>query len=162
MRLAIAFLTMVFTAAAASAADPVYLDQVIEMPLATLEAQLGPIKREGCFQIGPDRFLLVTVNRKDGKPARVVLSSIEPCKKPVAAPPLDVRERNGVSLGDKTLDVVTRLGRPDAAAVPDPALRKLGETEYFYICRIEEGCARHTSVFMRDGLVTAIAEWYSE
>jgi hypothetical protein len=41
-------------------------------------------------------------------------------------------------------------------------MRKLGETEYFYICRVSEGCARHTSVLIRDGVVTAISEWYSE
>jgi hypothetical protein len=54
------------------------------------------------------------------------------------------------------------MGRPDASAPPEVQLKKLGDTEYFFICRVSAGCARHTSVFLRDGLVTAIAEWYSE
>lgn len=164
MRYAVTLMALVFVAAGARAADPIYLDQLIETPVSNLEAQLGPIKREGCFQIGPERFLLMTVDRKnrDRKPWRVVLTSVEPCKKPVVAPELDIRERNGVALGDKTVAVVERIGRPDAAAPPDATMKKLGETEYFYICRVEEGCARHTSVLMRGGIVTAIAEWYSE
>lgn len=164
MRFSISLLALLFVAGSVRAADPVYLDQLIETPLTTLEAQFGSIKREGCFQVGPDRFLLMTVDRKnrDHKPWRVVLSSIEPCKKPVLATETDVRERNGVNLGDKAVAVVERLGRPDASAPPDVTMKKLGETEYFYICRVEEGCARHTSVIMRGGVVTAIAEWYSE
>jgi hypothetical protein len=161
MRVTIALAVFLATAAA-RAQEPVYLDQLIETPLATLEAQFGALKREGCFRIAPDRYLLLTIDRKERKPSRVVLTSIPPCKRPVDGPALDVRERSGISLGDKTLDVISRLGRPDAAAAPDATLKKLGETEYFYICRVEEGCARHTSIIMSNGLVTAIAEWYSE
>lgn len=162
MRVAVTLLAVLLVATGARAADPVYLDQLIESPLATLEAQFGPIKREGCFQIAPDRFLLLTMDKKNQKPSRVVLTSIEPCKRPVAGPNLDVRERNGVLLGETTVAVVEHLGRPDAAAAPDPSLKKLGDTEYFYICRFEEGCNRQTSVLMRGGQVTAISEWYSQ
>jgi hypothetical protein len=164
MRFAVSLMTLLLVAAGARAADPVYLDQLIETPVANLESQLGPMKREGCFQIGAERYLLLTVDRKnrDRKPWRVVLSSLPPCKKPVSAMEMDVRARNGVAIGDATVEVIARVGRPDAAAPPDASMRTLGETEYFYICRVEEGCARHTSVIMRGGLVTAIAEWYSE
>jgi hypothetical protein len=162
MRFAVSLLAVLLVATGARAADPVYLDQLIESPVATLEAQFGQMKREGCFQIAPDRFLLLTMDKKNQKPWRVVLSSVEPCKRSVAVSDIDVRERNGVALGDSTLNVVERLGRPDAAAAPDQSLKKLGETEYFYICRVEEGCSRHTSVLMRGGVVTAISEWYSE
>ncbi len=162
MRVAVPLLAVLLVATGARAADPVYLDQLIEMPAPALEAQFGQIKREGCFQVAPDRFLLVTMDKKNRKVWRVVVTSVEPCKRPIAGPGLDVQERNGVAIGDSTIAVVERLGRPDAAAAPDPALKKLGETEYFYICRYEDGCARHTSVLMRSGVVTAIAEWYSE
>jgi hypothetical protein len=162
MKLAIPLLLVLLAAAPLRAADPVYLDQLIETPAATLETQFGPMKREGCFAIAPDRFLLVTMDKKEHRPWRVVLSSIEPCKKPVAGPALDLRERNGVNIGDTSVSVVTLLGRPDAAAPPDASMKKLGESEYFYICRVSEGCARHTSVLIRDGIVTAISEWYSQ
>ncbi|HEX7830215.1 MAG TPA: hypothetical protein VF787_11195 [Thermoanaerobaculia bacterium] len=162
MKLAVTLLAALLVATGARAADPVYLDQLIETPVATLEAQFGQMKREGCFQTGPNQFLLMTIDKKDRKPWRVVISSIEPCKKPLPGPQIEIGHRSGIHLGDKTMAVVERLGRPDAAAAPDVALKKLGETEYFYICRVEAGCARHTSVLMREGVVTAIAEWYSE
>jgi hypothetical protein len=41
-------------------------------------------------------------------------------------------------------------------------MRRFGEMEFFYICRVSEGCARHTSVFLKGGVVSAIVEWYSE
>src|SRR5690349_24814550 len=106
MRVAVAFLALVLTTAVAQAADPIYLDQLIETPADTLEAQLGKMKREGCFQIGADRFLFITMDKKDRKPWRVVLSSIEPCKKPVQVAEMDVRERNGVNIGDTTPNVL--------------------------------------------------------
>jgi hypothetical protein len=162
MRVAVTLLAVLLAATGARAADPVYLDQLIETPAATLEAQFGRMKHDGCFQIAPERFLFITMDKKDRKPWRVIYSSIEPCKRPVAGPQLEIRERNGVSLGDTTVSVLERLGRPDAAAAPDQSMKKLGETEYFYICRVEEGCARHTSVLIHDGVVTAISEWYSE
>jgi hypothetical protein len=52
--------------------------------------------------------------------------------------------------------------RPDASAPLDGASRKVGETEYFFICRVSEGCGRHTSEFALGGIVTAITESYSE
>jgi hypothetical protein len=162
MKLAFAVLAAVLLAGSVRAADPVYLDQLIETPQATLEGQFGAIKKEGCYQLAPTRYLLISMAKKEAKPWRVVLTSIEPCKRPVPAPALDVRERNGIDLGDKSVTIVQRLGRPDAAASPDPALKKLGETEYFYICRVSEGCARHTSILITGGMVSAIAEWYSE
>jgi hypothetical protein len=162
MKLAFAVLSVVLFAGSVRAADPLYLDQLIESPQASLEARFGAMKKESCFQLAPDRYLLISMGKKEAKPWRVVLSSVEPCKKPVPAPNLEIRERNGIDLGDNTVTIVQRLGRPDAAAKPDPALKKLGETEYFYICRVSEGCARHTSILISGGTVSAIAEWYSE
>jgi hypothetical protein len=93
----------------------------------------------------------------------VVLTGSAPCRRPEdTAVAVDVRQRKGVELGDRTTQLLAKMGRPDAAAAPEAALRKLGDTEYFYICRVSEGCARHSSVFIRDGVVTAIAEWYSQ
>lgn len=162
MRFIVTLCAAMLAAEAARAEDPVFIDELMETPRASLEARFGEMRRDGCFRLAPDRYLLISMDKKDGKPWRVVLSSIEPCRRPAEAAGVDVRDRNGIELGQGTLDVVEKLGRPDAAAAPDVALRKLGETEYFYICRIEEGCARHTSVLMRDGIVTGIAEWYSE
>lgn len=162
MRLPIAFMTLLLVAAGARAADPVYLDQLIEMPLATLQEQLPGLKKEGCYKIADGHFLLVTMNKKDGKPWRVALAATEPCRKAEDGPLLDVQHRSGVKLGDSTLSVVERMGRPDASAAPEAALKKLGDIEYFYICRVSDGCARHTSVFIRGGVVSALAEWYSD
>ena len=161
MKLAYAVLALLF--AVGAAADPVYLDQLMEMPLATLQQQFPGLKKEGCYRIAADRFVLIDVDRKEGKPWRVALTDTAPCRRPedLAAAP-DVRHRKGVDLGQRTIDVLQTMGRPDASAPPEPALKRLGDTEYFYICRVSEGCARHTSVFVRDGLVSAISEWYSE
>lgn len=145
------------------AADPIYLDAMMEMQLAELQKDFPSLRKEGCYRIGADRFLLIEIEKKDQKPARIVLSSVAPCRRPEdTLVAMDVRHRKEIDLGAKTLEVLEKMKRPDASAPPDGALRKLGDTEYFYICRVSEGCARHTSVFMRDGVVSAIAEWYSE
>jgi hypothetical protein len=162
MRLGIAFVSLLLVAVSSRAADPLYLDEIIEMPLATLQTQFPGLKKEGCYRVATGRYVLITMDKKDGKPWRVALSADEPCRKPMDGPLLDVRQRKGVELGDTTIAVVEKMGRPDASAVPETALRKLGETEYFYVCRVSEGCARHTSVFIRAGLVSAVAEWYSQ
>lgn len=146
----------------AFAADPIYLDQMMEMSLPTLQQQFPRLRTEGCYQIGTGRFLMIEINKKDRKPSRVTISSIASCRRPDEGPDLDIRERSGVGLGDSTRDILEKLGRPDASAPPEADLKKLGETEYFYICRTTEGCSRHTSVFMREGIVSAIATWYSD
>jgi hypothetical protein len=160
MRVALAFLMLLF-AAASMAADPVYIDQLMETQQDQLAQTFANLKREGCYRIGENRYVMLSLDKKDRKPWRVVLASGDVCKRAEDAL-VDVRHRKGVELGDGTLAVVEKLGRPDASAAPEDKLKKLGEIEYFYICRLEEGCARHTSVFIRDGLVTAISEWYSE
>jgi hypothetical protein len=162
MRLVIAFVSLLLAAVSSRAADPLYLDEIIEMPLATLQAQFPGLRKEGCYRVGSGRFLLVTMDKKDGKPWRVALSAETPCKKPEEGPLLDIHQRKGVELGDSTVSIIEKMGRPDASAAPETDLRRLGEMEYFYVCRVSEGCARHTSVFIRGGLVSAIAEWYSK
>jgi hypothetical protein len=162
MRLVFAFVSLLLVAVSSRAADPLYLDQLIEMPLATLQTQFPGLRKEGCYRIAEGRYLLLTMDKKDGKPWRVALSGSEPCRKPEDGPLLDVRQRKGVELGDSTVAVVEKMGRPDASAVPETALRRLGDVEYFYVCRVSEGCARHTSVFIKAGLVSALAEWYSQ
>ncbi len=163
MRVALAALSLLLAGSSLRAADPVYLDQLIEMPLTTLQSQFPGLKKDGCYRLAEDRFLLISVEaKKEHKPWRVAVTSIEPCRRPEDGPSLDVRVRSGVELGDSTLRIVERLGRPDASAAPETDLKRLGDTEYFYICRIEEGCARHTSFYIREGVVTGIAEWYSE
>jgi hypothetical protein len=149
-------------AGSALAADPVYLDQLMEQPLTSLQQQFPGLKKEGCYAIGEGRFLLIDIEKKDHKPWRVVLTGSAPCRRPEDGALMDVRERRGVELGQRTAEVVVKMGRPDASAAPEAELKKLGDTEYFYICRISDGCARHTSVFVRDGVVTAVAEWYSQ
>jgi hypothetical protein len=162
MRTVLAFVSLLLVAVSSHAADPLYLDQLIETPLSTLQTQFEGLRKEGCYRVAPDRYLLLTLDKKDGKPWRVALSTAEPCRKPVDGPLLDVRHRKGVELGDSTLAVVEKMGRPDAAAAPETALKRLGDMEYFYVCRVSDSCARHTSVFIKDGLVTAVAEWYSQ
>lgn len=162
MRTVIVFVSLLLVAASSHAADPVYLDQLIEMPLSELQTQFAGLRKEGCYRIAPDRYLLLTMDKKDGKPWRVALSAAEPCRKSVDGPQLEVLHRKGVNLGDSTVAVVEKMGRPDAAAAPETALKRLGDMEYFYVCRLSDSCARHTSVFIKDGLVSAIAEWYSQ
>jgi len=149
-------------AGSAVAADPIYIDQLMELPLSTLQQSFPGLKKEGCYRVGPDRFLLIDIEKKDQKPWRVVLTGTAPCRRPEEGAQIDVRQRKDVELGMRTTEVVEKMGRPDASAAPEAALKRLGDTEYFYICRVSEGCARHTSVFVREGLVTAIAEWYSQ
>lgn len=161
MRVPVAVLALLF--AAGAGADPVYLDQLMETPLATLQQQFPGLRREGCYRVAAERYVLIDIDRKEGKPSRVALTNTAPCRRPEdLETALDVRHRKGVELGDRTVAVLEHMGRPDASAAPEPALKRLGDTEYFYICRVSEGCARHTSVFVREGLVSAIAEWYSE
>ena len=155
-------MVLLMTAIEAAAADRVYLDQLIETPLQSLQAQFPGLRKEGCYRVGADRFLLLTMDKKDGKPWRVTVTSEPPCRRPEDGPALDVHDRSGVELGDKTVVVIGKLGSPDASAVPDPNLKRLGDMEYFYVCRISDQCARHTSVYMRDGTVSAISQWYSE
>ncbi|HEX6085507.1 MAG TPA: hypothetical protein VF266_13340 [Thermoanaerobaculia bacterium] len=162
MRTAIAFAALLF-AGSAIAADPVYLDQLMEQPLAELQQQFPGLKKEGCYRVGADRYLLLEIEKKSQKPWRVVLTSTPPCRRPDDTPvAVDVRQRKGVELGDRTSGIIAKMGRPDAAAAPEAALKKLGDTEYFFICRVSESCARHTSVLVKEGTVTAISEWYSE
>lgn len=158
----VSLLSLMFVAASSHAADPVYLDQLIETPLATLQTQFAGLKKEGCYALPDGRYLLIAIDKKDGRPWRVAFAAAEPCRKPEPGPALDLRHRKGVQLGDTTLMVVEKMGRPDASAAPESSLSRLGQTEYFYICRLSEGCARHTSVFIRDGVVSAVAEWYSD
>jgi hypothetical protein len=162
MKVVLAFVSLLLVAASSRAADPVYLDQLIETPLSTLQAQFPGLRKEGCYRVADGRFLLITLDKKDGRPWRVALSAEVPCRKAEDGPLLDIRQRKDVQLGDSTIQIVEKMGRPDASAAPETALRKLGDIEYFYVCRVSEGCARHTSVFIRGGLVTAIAEWYSD
>lgn len=161
MRLAIA-VTSLLLAASSYAADPVYLDQLVETPLATLQAQFPSLKTEGCYDLGDQRFLQISINKKEAKPWRVTLAAEATCRKPDAGPAIDVRSRSGVLLGETTLKILEHLGQPDASAPPNGDQRRLGDLEYFYICRVSEGCARHTSVFVKQGIVSAISEWYSE
>jgi hypothetical protein len=162
MRHPIVIVALLAVGSGAFAADPIYLDQLMEMPLATLQQQFPRLRTEGCYQIAADRFLVIDIDKKDRKPSRVLIASATPCRRAEEGPLLDVRERAGIDLGESTRDVLAKMGRPDASAPPDGNFKKLGETEYFYICRVSEGCARHTSVFMREGFVSAIATWYSE
>jgi hypothetical protein len=162
MRTVFAFVSLLLVAASSRAADPVYLDEIIETPLATLQTQFEGLRKEGCYRVAPNRYLLLTMDKKDGKPWRVALTTEEPCRRAQDGPLLEVRHRKGVELGDSTVAVVEKMGRPDAAAAPETALRKIGDMEYFYVCRVSEGCARHTSVFIKAGVVSGVAEWYSQ
>jgi hypothetical protein len=155
--------SLLFVSVSSGAAEPVYLDQLMETPLATLQAQFPNLKREGCYRVADGRYLLISIDRKDGKPSRIAYTSEVPCKRPIdTAEAIDVRMRKGVELGDSPVAVREKLGQPDASTAPDPTLKRLGDIEYFFVCRVSELCARHTSVFLKNGTVTAVAEWYSE
>jgi hypothetical protein len=162
MRLAAAVFALLVCGSVA-AQEPVYLDQLMEMSLETLQRSFPGLKREGCYRIGTDRFLSIDISKKEQKPWRVTYAAM-PCRRGGGddGAQIEVRQRSGVELGNSTVAVLEKLGRPDASAAPDPSLKRFGDTEYFYICRVSEGCARHTSIFVKDGMVSAIAEWYSE
>src|SRR5688500_7304818 len=117
MRVRLAVLSLLLIAIRAQAADPVYIDQLIETPLATLQTQFPSLKKESCYRIGEGRFLLISVdNKKEHKPWRIAVTSVEPCKRPEDIPPMDVQARGGIQLGHSSIDVVKHLGRPDASA----------------------------------------------
>lgn len=163
MRLALSAVALLLVAVNVRAAEPVYLDELMETPLPSLQRHFPSLRREGCYKLADGRFVMIAIEKKkEQKPWRVVLASTEPCRRAEDGPDLDVRQRGGLQLGDSTPVIVEKLGRPDASAAPDPALRKLGDLEYFYVCRVSQDCARHTSIFIRGGMVSAIAEWYSE
>ena len=163
MRLASAVASLLLAAAASGQpAAPVYLDELVEMPLATLQQRFPTLKSEGCYALADAHFLHITIHKKEQKPWRVTLAADTPCKRPEQGPVVDIRSRSGILLGDTVVRIVERLGRPDASAAPNPDQRRLGDIEYFYICRVSDGCARHTSIFVKDGAVTAISEWYSD
>ena len=155
--------SLLFVSVSSHAAEPVYLDQLMETPLATLQAQFPNLKREGCYRVAEGRYLLISVHKKDGKPSRIAYTSEVPCKRPIdTTEAIDIRARKGVELGDSPMAVREKMGQPDASTTPEAALKRLGDVEYFFVCRVSEMCARHTSVFLRNGTVTALAEWYSE
>ncbi len=138
MRTATAFTALLFagllSAGSELAADPVYIDQLMEQSLPTLQQQFPGLKKEGCYRIGADRFLLIDIEKKDQKPWRVVLTSTAPCRRPEdTAVAVDVQQRKGVTLGDRTTALLAKMGIPDDAAAPESALKNLGDTEYFYI-----------------------------
>jgi hypothetical protein len=162
MRVALSVLSLLFVAVAAVAADPVYLDELMESPVPRLQTMFPDLRKEGCYQIAADRYLLLTIEKKEQKPWRIILASSLPCKRAESGPLLDVHERSGVELGQSQSAVVQRLGRPESALPADSNMKLFGDTEYFYICRVSESCARHTSVFLKNGIVSAIAEWYSQ
>jgi|SRR6185436_17831500 len=162
MKTILRLLPLLLIAVAASAQDPVYLDELAETPLERLQTTFPDLKKEGCYRIADDRYVLITIDKKDQKPWRVVLASTPPCRRADPGPVIDVRARAGVELGQSQLAVIQRLGRPETAAPAETSMRRFGEMEFFYICRVSEGCARHTSVFLKHGVVSAIAEWYSE
>ena len=162
-RVRVAAATLLLVAAvSAKAADPLYLDELAETPLATLQQQFPTLAKEGCYALSAGRYLAISIDKKDQKPWRVTLAGDPPCRRPENGPQVDVRARSGVELGDTASAVVQRLGRPDASAAPEANQKRLGDTEYFFICRVSEGCARHTSVYVKHGVVSAISEWYSE
>ena len=162
MRSALASLLLMLAAATGIAADPVYLDEIAETPLSRLQTMFAGLKNEGCYRIAEERYVLITIDKKDEKPWRVVLSSTPPCRRADTGPAIDLRVRTGVELGETQLAVVGRMGRPDTAAEAEPSMKKFGDMEFFYLCRVSESCARHTSVFLKQGTVSAVAEWYSE
>jgi hypothetical protein len=163
MRVAPAVLALIVSVGGSLAADPVYIDQLMETPAATLQTHFAGLKKEGCYRLPDGRYVLLNIDRKSSKPSRVAISAAEPCRRAAdVRTPMDLRHRTGVEIGDATPAVIEKMGRPDATTDAEAKSRDLGDFEYFYLCRIDEGCARHTSVFLRNGLVSAIAEWYSD
>lgn len=162
MRVALAVASLLLFAHSGHAADPIYLDELVETPAASLKSMFAGMKREGCYRLGETRYVLLTIDKKDQKPWRVMLSTPVPCRRAETGPAIEIRTRSGVDLGNSQVQVVAKMGRPDTSSTPETAMRKFADVEFFYLCRVSEGCARHTSVFFKDGVVTAISEWYSE
>ena len=161
MKTTLIVLSLLLVSVSAAADDPLYLDAIMETPAATLQTDFPGLKKEGCYQIADGQYLLLNID-KDQKPWRALVSSAQPCRRAEQGPQISIRERNGVVLGETGPQVVQAIGRPDAATPPDADARRFGDMEYFYICRVSEGCARHISIFLKKGVVSAIAEWYSQ
>ena len=159
---AVAVVSLLLVASSGRAADPVYLDEIVETPLPTLQTMFTGLKKEGCYRIAAEQYVLITIDKKDAKPWRVLLSSLPPCKRAETGPAIDLRARSGVELGQSQVTVVQRMGRPEVVGPPEKSMSRYGEVEFFYICRVSPECARHTSVYFKDDAVSAISEWYSE
>jgi hypothetical protein len=163
MRFGPVVLALLVAAGARVHADAVFIDELMQTPLEVLQTHFEGLKKDGCYRLPDGRYVVLNVDRKTKKPQRVVISASEPCKRPAdARTPIDLRHRSGVEIGDTTLVVLEKMGRPDASAAPETAFKELGELEYFYVCRAEAECVKHTSVFVREGAVSAISEWYSK
>ena len=59
MRVAWGVLSLLFVAAASSA-EPVYLDELMEMPVARLQTTFQGLKKEGCYRIAENRYVAST------------------------------------------------------------------------------------------------------
>ena len=163
MRIGPVVLALLMLVSARAYADAVYIDELMQTPLDVLQTHFEGLKKDGCYRLADGRYVLLNVDRRSKKPQRVVISASEPCKRPAAArTPMDLRHRGGIEIGDSTLVVLEKMGRPDASAAPEAAFRGLGDLEYFYVCRAEAECVKNTSVFVRQGSVSAISEWYSD
>src|SRR5688500_11923454 len=123
MRVALA-VVLLLLAAGSMAAEPVYLDELVETPLTRLQTMFPGLKKEGCYRIADDRYVLITIDKKDEKPWRVVLASAPPCRRAETGPAIDLRVRTGIELGETQIAVVERMGRPETAAASEPSMRK--------------------------------------
>ena len=121
MRLRFAFASLLFVAANLQAADPIYLDQLMESPLARLQQTWPNLKSDGCYQLVNRQYLHITIDKKDQKPWRVTLAADTPCRRAEQTGDFDIQSRSGIKLGDSTIAIVERLGRPDASAAPEAA-----------------------------------------
>ena len=113
MRLTLTLLSLLALAVPAKAADPVYLDQLIETPLNALQAQFPNLKKEGCYRTGEGRYHAEQEHHpaavRDAPDLRMGRAAESHTGDELPGPLVEVPGRFGVRLGHQSHPP----GRPD-------------------------------------------------
>ena len=159
--------------AACASAPPRAMDDLLDTPVASVERRFGPGSYARCYQISDGRFVNLGVDDED--PTRfwsVELADVSDCT--TTMPPLiemPSKFNIGVDLGDPIEKALSVLGQPDSVLKQPPEgssdeivlrFQRRGGIEYMYRCKAPPDCGSVTSIFARNGKVSAISISYSD
>lgn len=159
--------------AACASAPPRTLDDLLDAPVASVEHWYGPGTYLRCYQLGDSRFINLDVDEGDPRQFwSVELADVPECATTMA-PNADMPStfKVGVDLGDTVEKALSILGRPDEVLKEAPEgssdaaiarFKRLGGIEYIFRCKAPATCGTVTSIFARDGKVSAVSVWYSD
>lgn len=159
--------------AACASSPPRVLDDLLDSPVASVEQRYGPGSYLRCYQLGDSRFVNLDVDEGDpGHFWSVELADVSDCETTMAPNPGMPSTFNvGVDLGDPVEKALTVLGHPDEVLTEAPEgssdaaiarFKRRGGTEYIFRCKTPATCGTVTSIFARNGKVSAISIWYAD